>query len=46
MMLVELTAPAADVLPVAELRDHLRLGSGFDIAADPAAMSKPDPSRR
>ncbi|MBD9525587.1 phage head-tail connector protein [Paracoccus sp. PAR01] len=36
MMLVELTAPAADVLPVAELRDHLRLGSGFDIAADPA----------
>lgn len=36
MMLVELTAPAADALPVAELRDHLRLGSGFEIADEPA----------
>lgn len=36
MMLVELTAPAADALPVAALRDHLRLGSGFGIADDPA----------
>lgn len=36
MMLVELTAPAAEALPVAGLRDHLRLGSGFEIADDPA----------
>ncbi|MTH77202.1 head-tail connector protein [Paracoccus aestuariivivens] len=36
MMLVELTAPAADALPVAALRDHLRLGAGFEIADDPA----------
>lgn len=36
MMLVELSAPAADALPVAALRDHLRLGAGFEIADDPA----------
>ncbi|REF71693.1 head-tail connector protein [Paracoccus versutus] len=31
MMLVEVTAPAAGALPVAVLRDHLRLGTGFDL---------------
>lgn len=36
MMLIEETAPAAGALPVAALRDHLRLGSGFDIAEDSA----------
>lgn len=36
MMLIEETAPAAEALPVAELRVHLRLGSGFDIADDAA----------
>lgn len=36
MMLIEETAPAAEALPVAALRDHLRLGSGFDIAQDSA----------
>ncbi len=36
MMLVELTAPALEALPVAGLRDHLRLGSGFDMAEDAA----------
>ncbi|MDO5630446.1 MAG: head-tail connector protein [Paracoccus sp. (in: a-proteobacteria)] len=36
MMLIEETAPAAEVLPVAALRDHLRLGSGFDLAEDAA----------
>lgn len=35
-MLVDLTAPAANALPVAVLRDHLRLGAGFEIAEDPA----------
>lgn len=34
MMLVEVTAPAPEALPVAGLRDHLRLGTGFDMAAD------------
>ena len=34
MMLVEETAPAAAVLPVAELRQHLRIGSGFELAAN------------
>lgn len=32
MLLIEETAPAAGALPVAALRDHLRLGSGFDLA--------------
>lgn len=32
MMLIEETATAAEALPVAELREHLRLGSGFGIA--------------
>lgn len=36
MMLIEETAPAAEALPVAALRDHLRLGTGFGIAEDPA----------
>lgn len=36
MMLIEETAPAAEALPVAALRDHLRLGSGFDLAEDAA----------
>ncbi len=36
MMLIEETAPAAEALPVAALREHLRLGSGFEIAEDSA----------
>lgn len=36
MMLVELTAPSLEALPVAGLRDHLRLGTGFDTADDGA----------
>lgn len=36
MMLVELTAPALEALPVAGLRAHLRLGSGFEMAEDEA----------
>lgn len=36
MMLIEETAPAADLLPVAELSDHLRLSSGFDLVDDAA----------
>lgn len=36
MMLIEETAPAAEALPVAALREHLRLGSGFEIAQDSA----------
>lgn len=36
MMLVELTAPALEALPVAGLRAQLRLGSGFDMAEDAA----------
>ncbi|MFT4013194.1 MAG: hypothetical protein QM682_07275 [Paracoccus sp. (in: a-proteobacteria)] len=36
MMLVELTAPALEALPVAGLRAHLRLGTGFDMAEDEA----------
>lgn len=36
MMLVELTAPAIEALPVAGLREHLRLGSGFEMVADAA----------
>ncbi|TRW96867.1 hypothetical protein FNJ84_12470 [Paracoccus sp. M683] len=36
MMLIEETAPAAEALPVAALRDHLRLGSGFGQAEDEA----------
>lgn len=34
MMLVELTAPALEALPVAGLREHLRLGTGFEMATD------------
>lgn len=36
MMLIEETAPAAEALPIAALREHLRLGSGFEIAEDTA----------
>ncbi|MCF3974788.1 head-tail connector protein [Paracoccus salsus] len=36
MMLIEETAPAVEALPVAALREHLRLGSGFQIAEDSA----------
>jgi uncharacterized phiE125 gp8 family phage protein len=36
MMLIEETAPAAEALPVARLRDHLRLGSGFGLVEDEA----------
>ena len=36
MMLIEETAPAAEALPVARLREHLRLGSGFGLAEDEA----------
>ncbi|AUH34159.1 head-tail connector protein [Paracoccus tegillarcae] len=36
MMLIEETAPATEALPVARLRDHLRLGSGFGLADDEA----------
>ncbi len=35
-MLEEVTAPDPGALPVAALRDHLRLGSGFEAAEDPA----------
>ncbi|WP_411957994.1 head-tail connector protein [Paracoccus homiensis] len=34
MMLRDETVPAAEALPVAVLRGHLRLSSGFDIATD------------
>lgn len=36
MLLIEETAPAAEALPVAALREHLRLGTGFEIAHDSA----------
>jgi uncharacterized phiE125 gp8 family phage protein len=36
MMLVEVTAPTHEALPVAGLRDHLRLGTGFETAGDAA----------
>ena len=36
MMLIEETAPAAEALPIAALREHLRLGTGFEIADDTA----------
>lgn len=36
MMLIEETAPAVEALPVAALREHLRLGSGFGLAEDEA----------
>lgn len=36
MMLIEETAPAAEMLPVMMLREHLRLGSGFEIVDDSA----------
>lgn len=35
MLLVEETAPAHATLPVAALRSHLRMGSGFEPVADP-----------
>jgi len=39
MMLNEVTAVAAGVLPLAEFRDHLRLGTGFaDAGAEDAAL--------
>lgn len=34
MILVEETTPAEAALPLAELRAHLRLGSGFDLPAN------------
>ncbi len=36
MMLIEETAPAAEALPVPRLREHLRLGSGFEVMEDEA----------
>lgn len=36
MMLIEETAPTVEALPVAALREHLRLGTGFEIAEDNA----------
>ncbi|MDO5647982.1 hypothetical protein [Paracoccus sp. (in: a-proteobacteria)] len=36
MMLIEETTPAAEALPVARLRAHLRLGAGFDTPEDQA----------
>jgi uncharacterized phiE125 gp8 family phage protein len=36
MMLVEETAPPAEALPIGALRAHLRIGSGFELAADAA----------
>lgn len=36
MMLIEETAPATEALPVRALREHLRLGTGFEIAEDSA----------
>lgn len=42
MMLIEETAPAAEALPVAALRGHLRLAQGFDgpdDAAETAALT-------
>ena len=39
MMLIEVTAVASGDLPVAEFRDHMRLGTGFaDIGAEDAAL--------
>ncbi|WP_372840194.1 hypothetical protein [Phaeovulum sp.] len=39
MMLTEKTAVPAEALPVAEFRDHLRLGTGFaDLGAGDAAL--------
>ena len=39
MMLNEMTAVPATALPVAEFRDHLRLGTGFaDLGAEDAAL--------
>lgn len=36
MLLVEETAPSVEALPVAQFRAHLRMGSGFQLAEDPA----------
>ncbi|MBU2958630.1 hypothetical protein Q4511_01685 [Paracoccus sp. 1_MG-2023] len=36
MMLIEETAPPIEALPIAALRGHLRLASGFDTPDDPA----------
>ncbi|WP_299838583.1 head-tail connector protein [uncultured Paracoccus sp.] len=36
MLLIEETAPTAEALPVARLRAHLRLGSGFGLVDDEA----------
>lgn len=38
MMLTELTAVPGAALPVAELRDHLRMGSGFALAEGQEAL--------
>lgn len=35
MLLVEETAPAQGALPVAALKSHLRMGSGFEAVEDP-----------
>lgn len=39
MMLNEDAAPPTGALPVALLRDHLRLGSGFEVTEDAAEMT-------
>lgn len=36
MFLVEESAPPPEALPIAQLRDHLRMGSGFALAEDPS----------
>ena len=36
MMLIEETVPTIEALPVTALREHLRLGTGFEIADDTA----------
>lgn len=39
MMLKEITAIASEALPLAEFRDHLRLGTGFaDVGAEDVAL--------
>ena len=44
MMLIEETAPAAEALPVAALRAHLRLAQGFEGPDDAASHHNDQPS--